>query len=121
MIPMSTTPTFDPAQDSSDKAMDPRPLWTLPPELIFRILDFIEPEDYGRFAAMFPCAFQRVKQKLEVLNKAEFESYMARNNGTFPAFEVELLDREGRLGLVTVMETSACYPNYDPNVNEPDL
>jgi hypothetical protein len=106
--------------------MELSPLRSLPPELIFRILDFLDPLEYTGF----PCTCQRALSLVNrMLDTPEDRSFTAldedRRSRTAAFVEAERIFRDGNFptaesgweGLSDCADV--CY--FDESVDDPDL
>jgi hypothetical protein len=104
--------------------MDSSPLGTLPPELIFRILDLMIPFQYSGFSCVCQRALSLVNQNFDTPGHRKLTSLEFRKSRTaaFVAIQRTLLD--GKLAPVNENlgpETVAICYGPDPDENDSDL
>jgi hypothetical protein len=94
--------------------MDSSPLWTLPPELIFRILDFLHPGDYSGFSCTCKRALSLVNQALDVPQYRSLTKLENRRSRTAAFVEINRRCLNGELPSVASWEEGAGgYYGYD--------
>jgi hypothetical protein len=102
--------------------MESSPLGTLPPELIFRILDTMYPCDYSGFSCVCRRALSLVNQKLDTPEDRDFTSPEFWKSRTGAFVGAQRLFLEGKLAPISDGRegVSICY-GPDPDENDSDL
>jgi hypothetical protein len=111
----------DTAQASN---MEASPLGTLPPELIFRILDLMHPIQYSGFSCVCRRALSLVNQKLDTPRHRKLTSLGSRKSRTAAFVAIQRLYLDGKLPPVDDKlgseNVAICY-GPDPDENDSDL
>jgi hypothetical protein len=80
--------------------MDSSPLKTLPPELVFRILDLMSPFQYSGFSCVCRRALSLVNQRLDTPKHRKLTSLESRKSRTAAFVTIQRLFMDGKLAPV---------------------